>query len=170
MVPETVHRELVHRNSKSATLIIFLLIDYQPFRVLRTLAAQYSSMYTYTMTFVSEQPIGLPKEIISCHEDVKSAVAQKLALHEFELADFNWTGAYSFDNSLSYLQEPYRLNCVVEFRVRLDSTILSNREAIYQRCLEALTHHEVILRHSHYIDEPAQSKKCIIRFDLFTAA
>lgn len=127
-------------------------------------------MYTYTMTFVSERPIVLPKEVISRHEDVRLAVAQRLAHHEFELADFNWTGAYSFDNSLSYLKEPYRLNCVVEFRVRLNSSILSNREAIYRRCLEALTHQEVILKQSRYIDDTAINGKCIISFDLSTAA
>jgi len=127
-------------------------------------------MYTYTMTFVSEQPIGLPKEVISRHDVVKSAVVEKLAIHEFELADFNWTGAYSFDNSLSYLQEPYRLKCVVELRVRLDDTILKDKEAIYQRCLEALNRQEVILKYSRYINEPAQNEKCLISFDLNTAA
>ena len=122
------------------------------------------------MTFVSEQPIGLPKEVISRHDIVKSTVAQKLAHHELVLADFNWTGDYSFDNCLSYLQEPYRLNCVIELRVRLNDSILKDKEAIYQRCLEALTQQEVILKHSHYINESAQGNKCIISFDLNTAA
>ena len=127
-------------------------------------------MYTYTMTFVSEQPIGLLKEAISRYDVVRSAVVQKLKHHEFELADFNWSGAYSFDNSLSYLKEPYRLNCVLEFRVKLNETILKDKKAIYQRCLEALTKQEVILKNSHFIDEPAFNGKCIISFDLRTAA
>jgi len=52
-----------------------------------------------------------------------------------ELADFNWTTQYSFDNSLSYLQAPYTISFVVEVRVTLDKLTLQDRDAIYKGAL-----------------------------------
>jgi len=127
-------------------------------------------MYTYTMTFVSPEPIS-NIEAINHSPDASHLVAQKIAQRMLELADFNWTTEYSFDNSLSYLQEPYTINFVVEVRVKLDRRTLQDREAIYKRCFEALTKDEVLLTKSHCIENKDTDKpKCILCFDMQSAA
>ena len=127
-------------------------------------------MYTYTMTFVSREPIG-NASAMTHSPDVLELVAQKLSKRVLELADFNWTTEYSFDNSLSYLQEPYAINFVVEVRVKLDMHILLDKEAIYRRCFEALVRHEVLLTKSHYVEIGETEKpKCILCFDMKSAA
>jgi len=127
-------------------------------------------MYTYTMTFVSPEPVS-DIGAISHSPDASQLVAQKIAQRMLELADFNWTTEYSFDNSLSYLQAPYTISFVVEVRVTLDMLTLQDREAIYKRCFEALVKHEVLLTKSHCIEnENADKPKCILCFDMQSAA
>ena len=128
-------------------------------------------MYTYTMTFVSPEPIGNASAMTRSSPDASEMVAQKLLKRVLELADFNWTTEYSFDNSLSYLQEPYAINFVVEVRVKLDMLTILDREAIYKRCFEALVKHEVLLTKSHCIENDDPEKpKCIMCFDMKSAA
>ena len=127
-------------------------------------------MYTYTMTFVSHEPISNIGAVTG-GPDTYKLVAQKLSQRMLELADFNWTTEYSFDNSLSYLQEPYTINFVVEVRVKLDMLTLFDRDAIYKRCFEALVKHEVFLTKTHCIEDTDSEKpKCILCFDMKGAA
>jgi len=122
-------------------------------------------MYTYTMTFVSAEFIASDSGLIH-GADVLRLVAQKISQRKLELADYNWTKEYSYDNSMSYLQEPYTINFVVEVRVTLDMQIILNREAIYKRCFEALNQQEVFLAKSHCIEDVNTSKpKYILCFD-----
>jgi hypothetical protein len=127
-------------------------------------------MYTYTMTFVSPEPI-VDTGVITHSPDASLLVAEKISQRDLELADFNWTTEYSFDNSLSYLQKPYTINFVVEVRVKLDMLTILDKEAIYKRCFEALMKHEVMLTKSHCIENMnADKPKCILCFDMKTAA
>lgn len=127
-------------------------------------------MYTYTMTFVSPEPIS-NIGAITHSPDASQLVAQKIAQRMLELADFNWTTEYSFDNSLSYLQEPYTINFVVEVRVKLDMLTILDKEAIYKRCFEALIKDEVALTKSHCIENTnADKPKCILCFDMKSVA
>ena len=127
-------------------------------------------MYTYTMTFVSPDPIG-NAGILICSPDAARLVAQQISRRALELADFNWTTEYSFDNSLSYLQEPYTINFVVEVRVKLDMLTILDKEAIYKRCFEALIKDEVALTKSHCIENTnADKPKCILCFDMKSVA
>jgi len=127
-------------------------------------------MYTYTMTFVSPEPIS-NIGVIAYSPDASQLVAQKISQRMLELADFNWTTEYSFDNSLSYLQDPYTIYFVVEVRVTLDILTILNGEAIYKRCFEALVKHEVLLTKSHCIEnEDTGYPKCILCFDMKLAA
>ena len=123
-------------------------------------------MYTYTMTFVSGDVIKIPN-LSSCDNLIFRRVTDKLIRQEMSLADFNWSGAYHFHNSFSYLIEPYYFNSVVEVRVKLDMVIIQNRQAIYERCLEALLTHEVSLKRIEYLNNNAAGKnKCVLCFDM----
>ena len=128
-------------------------------------------MYTYTMTFVSGEEIALPESTVFQEKVICDMITEKLARHEMVLADFNWSGAYSFNNSLSYLKSPYCVKCVVEVRITLDSTTILSREAIYNRCLQALKQQEVLLKRSHYIkNKKSVTEQCVLSFDMKTAA
>jgi len=130
------------------------------------------AMYTYTMTFVSCDNIGLPADDdVFSGNIISGIVTEKLNKHELELADFNWSGAYSFDNSLSYLMSPYKFNFVVEVRVKLDVTTIQNRQAIYDRCLEALKKDEVLLKRVECLrDDDSHKEQCVLCFDIKSAA
>ncbi|RWW91762.1 hypothetical protein [Flavobacterium cerinum] len=123
-------------------------------------------MHTYTMTFVTGDIMGLPSDTESNEMIIRAIVTEKLIKQEFELADFNWSGSYTFDNSLSYLNEPYQLNAVVEVCVKLDIVTMRSREAIYARCLHALKLHEVLLKRIKCLTNLPFGPKCILCFDM----
>ncbi|RWW91807.1 hypothetical protein [Flavobacterium cerinum] len=127
-------------------------------------------MNTYTMTFVSGDVLGLPADTEPRDRIISGIVTEKLSKHELELADFNWSGNYSFDNSLSYLSEPYKCNVVVEVRINLDLNTILSRKAIYDRCLDALMLHEVFLTGVKCLDNNQSDLKCVLCFDMKSAA
>ena len=125
----------------------------------------YHALYTYTMTFVSAEFVAGNSGLVT-GSDVLRLVAENISQRKLELADYNWTKEYSYDNSISYLQEPYNINFVVEVRVNLNIQIILNREAIYKRCFEALNQQEVFLAKSHCIKDVNHGKaKYILCFD-----
>jgi hypothetical protein len=124
-------------------------------------------MYTYTMTFVYEGELGLPKKILKHKNELSFFVLNKLSNHELILADFNWAGNYDKENTLSYLGDPYRCGAVIEMRLQLDITIIQSREAIYDRCINALKQHELCVQHSQQLINPDLNKpQNIISFDM----
>lgn len=124
-------------------------------------------MYTYTMTFVYEGELGLPKTSLKHKKDISDIVLKKMTDHELILADFNWSGNYNMENTLSYLDEPYRCGAVVEMRLQLDMKIIQSRDAIYERCITALQQKELFLHHSEEVVEPTANRhQNIISFDM----
>jgi hypothetical protein len=126
-------------------------------------------MYTYTMTFVSGDIVDLPFDTESYNKIIYSTITEKLSKQEFELADFNRSGTFALNNSLSYLDAPYRLNSVVEVRVKCDISVLKSREAIYARCLSALKLNEVLLQRIKCLSNLPLGPKCILCFDMKAA-
>ncbi|WP_154652499.1 hypothetical protein [Flavobacterium rivuli] len=125
------------------------------------------NMYTYTMTFVYEGELGLPKKSLKDKAGVSSIILKKMAEHELTLADFNWSGNYNKENTLSYLNEPYHCSAVIEMRLRLDLNSLQSRETIYERCIIALKKKELILHHSQELNNPILNKQQnIFSFDM----
>lgn len=127
-------------------------------------------MNTYTMTFVSGDIMGLPTEVEPSDKIISGLVTEKFSNHELELADFNWSGNYNIDNSLSYLLEPYKCNVVVEVRMNLDLITMQSRRAIYERCLKALILHEVFLTGVRCLQSHQSDLKCVLCFDMKSAA
>lgn len=127
-------------------------------------------MHTYTMTFVSDDALGLPAVAESRDQIISGIVAEKLSKHQLELADFNWSGNYNINNSLSYLSEPYKCNVVVEVRIKLDLFTIQSRKAIYDRCLDALILHEVFLTGVKCLHTNKSDLKCVLCFDMKSAA
>jgi len=121
-------------------------------------------MYNYTVTFVSNSTAGLTDCCEPQSAVIASLLAEKLCRGEFELADFNWSGNYSPDNSLAYLERPYKIKAVVEVVLVLDRITLQSREAIYERCLAAVLHNEVQLQHYDIFGSSRPELKCIACF------
>jgi hypothetical protein len=122
------------------------------------------------MIFVTGDFVGLPSKAESYDMIIPRIVIEKLSKHELELADFNWSGAYSYDNSLSYLNEPYKFKMVVEVRVKLDIAILQSRQAIYERCFQAVKLNEVLLKRFECFDSKLTKTKYVLSFDMNSAA
>jgi hypothetical protein len=119
------------------------------------------------MTFVNEKELGLSLNHIDKNFNLKKIVVEKLTNREFILADFNWAGNYDTNNIGSYLKEPYQCNAVIEIRLNLDFATISNRHAIYDRCLAALNKDEVVLMKSEQHINPKSNKlQDLITFDM----
>jgi len=124
-------------------------------------------MYTYTMTFVYEGELGLPKKSLKHKEDISCIILKKLSNHELILADFNWSGNYNMENTLSYLNEPYHCGAVIEMRLNLDINIIQSRDAIYERCVVALKQEELFLNKSQeLVDRRLNKHKNILSFEM----
>jgi hypothetical protein len=125
-------------------------------------------MYTYTMTFVNEDELGLFSGYLNQICDVRAAVLAKLSKREFTLADFNWTGNYDPTYIRSYLNKPYHCTSVVEIRLDLDRAIISSRDAIYERCITALRNKEIDIRYSkEFYNEIIKKHQNLIIFDSY---
>ena len=128
-------------------------------------------MYTYTMTFVYEGELGLPKKSLKDKAGISSVILKKMARHELTLADFNWSGNYNKENTLSYLNAPYHCGAVIEMRLQLDPNSLQSRETIYKRCITALKEKELILHQSQELTDPVLNKhQNIFCFDMKSRA
>jgi len=128
-------------------------------------------MYTYTMTFVYEGELGLPKKSLKDKAGILSIILKKMTHHELTLADFNWSGNYDKENTLSYLSAPYHCGAVIEMRLQLDPNSLQSRDTIYERCITALKQKELFLHHSQEITDPALNKhQNIFSFDMKSRA
>ncbi|AWH86564.1 hypothetical protein HYN59_16260 [Flavobacterium album] len=105
------------------------------------------------MTFVDEDKLGLRAESVNAADRVRKIVLEKFLGHNFQLADFNWSGNYDSDNTRAYFFAPYRCETVVEIRLELDIAALATRDAIYDQCLSALKNGELALQHLELPDD-----------------
>lgn len=102
-------------------------------------------MNNYTVTFVYDGDFDLPDEIEIRDREVPRMVLKKMEAHDFDLVDFNLTQNYQDDYADRYIEDPYLHRSVVEIKLGLTQKDLSSREAIYEKCLEAMRHHELNL-------------------------
>ena len=95
-------------------------------------------MDNYTMTFKYDGDLDLPNDPDGIAKNVPALVLAKMESHEFELIDFNLTQNYSDDKAKDYIKDPYMHRSVLEIKLDLSMEDLTSREAIFDRCLEAL--------------------------------
>jgi len=124
-------------------------------------------MDAYMVTFVDEKELGLTPAQIDENNCIRKTVVEKMTGREFILADFNWEGNYKPLNCLSYLKGPYHCSSVVEIRLNLDILAFADRDAIYERCLAAVTLGEVVLKRlEQHLDATSNTYQNIISFDM----
>ena len=102
-------------------------------------------MDNYTVTFVYDGDFDLPDNPEIRDREVPSMVLAKLEKHEFQLADFNLTQNYDEEYAEKYIDDPFLHRSVVEVKLKLTWDDLQSRERIYERCLNALRHHDLNL-------------------------
>ncbi|RWX00564.1 hypothetical protein [Flavobacterium cerinum] len=118
-------------------------------------------MDTYIMTFVNYEALALPTSNTLASSMVERAILQEMLDHNLTLADFNWSGGYSVENTRSYLTQPYNFKAVVEIRMPMDLSMMKSQENIYQYCLKALQTKKVHLRKIEQFVETHQSIVCL---------
>ncbi len=102
-------------------------------------------MNNYTVTFVYDGDFDLPDDVDKRDREVPRMVLQKMEKHEFDMVDFNLTDNYQDDYAERYIEDPYLHRSVVEIKLDLTRKDLQSREAIYEKCLEAMRHRELNL-------------------------
>jgi hypothetical protein len=100
-------------------------------------------MDNYTVTFKFDGDFDLPDNPAKRDREVPGMVLDKLSNHEFDLVDFNLTQNYDEGYAEEYIADPYLHRCVLEVKIDLNIVELESREAIYDRCLEAMTQREI---------------------------
>ena len=100
-------------------------------------------MDNYTVTFKYDGDFDLPNDPEIRDRKVPGLILEKLKAHEFELVDFNLTQNYDEAYAEQYIDDPYIHRCVLEVKIDLNIKNIESREAIYERCLEAMTQHEI---------------------------
>lgn len=125
-------------------------------------------MYTYTMTFVDQDGLIFPDDTSIYRRQIEEMVERKLESREFTLADFNWSGNYDPEHTKAYLVAPYQCHAVVEIRLRLNMTLLNDRNAIYDHCLAALKQKTIYMRQiKEFHSDHSQKAKQLLCFDMF---
>lgn len=102
-------------------------------------------MDKYTLIFVLDGDFDLPNDPEVRDKEVPGMVLDKLENREFELVDFNLTKHYDDDHVEEYIDDPYLHRSVVEVKLPLAMQELESRDAIYERCLEAMKHEQLEL-------------------------
>jgi len=102
-------------------------------------------MDKYTLIFVLDGDFDLPNDPEVRDKKVPGMVLDKLESREFELVDFNLTKHYNDDYVEEYIDDPYMHRSVVEVKLPLDMQDLESREAIYEKCLEAMKQEQLRL-------------------------
>lgn len=111
-------------------------------------------MYNYTVTFVYDGDFDLPDEPEILYRKVPDMVLKKMEHHEFELVDFNLTQNYDDGYAERYIDDPYLHRSVLEIKLGLGREHLQSREAIYNRCLEAMRSGGLTLCRAYENDNP----------------
>lgn len=124
-------------------------------------------MHNYTMTFTYDGEFDLPDDEAVRDRDVPAMVLEKMEARKFQLVDFNLTENYDREHSKVYINDPYIHRAVLEIRLDLAIKDMKNREAIFNRCLEALQRDEVCLDYAFENDDKQKGMlQSIIIFDM----
>lgn len=110
-------------------------------------------MNNYTMTFKYDGEFDLPDDEGVRNSELPAMVLEKLKNHQFELVDFNLTENYDREHSRAYISDPFLHRSVLEIRLDLAIRDMKNREAIYNRCLQAVAEGEVTLEYAFENDD-----------------
>lgn len=112
-------------------------------------------MDNYTMTFYCRDCLVVPPDPRMRVREVQTQVLNKMTQHKLELVDFNLTQNYQI--SPGYHDRGAGYKTMVEIRLDLNRADLRSREAIYNRCLNALLHGDLYL--TDFIDETPSGGK-----------
>ena len=124
-------------------------------------------MHNYTMTFTYDGEFDIPDKEEDRNREVPAMVLDKMETRKFQLVDFNLTDNYDRENSKVYIRDPFIHRAVLEIRLDLAIKDMKNREAIYNRCLEALKCQEVALDYAFENDNKQKGMlQSIIIFDM----
>lgn len=100
-------------------------------------------MDNYTMTFYCRDCLVVPPDPRMRHRQVQRQVLERMLEHKLELVDFNRTDY--LHTYPGYDKRGDRYKTLVEIRLDLSRFDLRSREAIFNRCLNALQHDELHL-------------------------
>lgn len=100
-------------------------------------------MDNYTMTFYCHDCLSIPPDPRMRQKDLEQQVLQLMQEHRLELVDFNLTQNYH--TYPGYERRAADHKTLVEMRLYLTRFDLRSRDAIYNRCLNALQNGELSL-------------------------
>jgi hypothetical protein len=119
------------------------------------------------MTFTYDGEFDLPNDEVTRNKEVPAMVLEKMETHKFQLVDFNLTENYDREHSKVYINDPFIHRSVLEIRLDLAIKDMKNREAIFNRCLEALQRDEVSLDYAFENDNKQKGMlQSIIIFEM----
>jgi len=119
------------------------------------------------MTFTYDGEFDLPNDEVTRNKEVPAMVLEKMETHKFQLVDFNLTENYDREHSKVYINDPFIHRSVLEIRLDLAIKDMKNREAIFNRCLEALKRDEVSLDYAFENDNKQKGMlQSIIIFEM----